>query len=323
MAARHFWVGIDEAGYGPNLGPLVVTAIVARGGARPPDVWKDLPHVRRASDWEPVALCVDDSKRVMQRRDSLLRMLETFFAVVDAVCPHGRRSNRAEIRDERLVRSFGPDVFGGAEIARWSDDQASGLQWIDPRAESIDRPRFVCRRWRVVAARTEVIGPRRFNAMLDRTSNKSEINGQSFLDLIAWLRSIVPVGAVVHVTTDRHGGRHFYSALLSEAFPGHWITKVSETPSVSRYRIEDGSTRYEIEFVVKADDSNGLVAVASMISKLMRERWMERFNAWFARRVPGVRPTAGYPVDAKRFLDEIDGFCQNNDLSREDFWRRK
>ena len=25
------WVGIDEAGYGPNLGPLVMTAVIAEG----------------------------------------------------------------------------------------------------------------------------------------------------------------------------------------------------------------------------------------------------------------------------------------------------
>ena len=37
------WVGIDEAGYGPNLGPLVMTAVVAAGpDDRRPDLWGDL-----------------------------------------------------------------------------------------------------------------------------------------------------------------------------------------------------------------------------------------------------------------------------------------
>ena len=37
------WVGIDEAGYGPNLGPLVMTAVVAESAEdRPPDLWADL-----------------------------------------------------------------------------------------------------------------------------------------------------------------------------------------------------------------------------------------------------------------------------------------
>ena len=45
------WVGIDEAGYGPNLGPLVMTAVMRRGArrSRPPDLWADLPgRVSRA-----------------------------------------------------------------------------------------------------------------------------------------------------------------------------------------------------------------------------------------------------------------------------------
>ena len=28
------WAGIDEAGYGPNLGPLVMTAVIAEGGTQ-------------------------------------------------------------------------------------------------------------------------------------------------------------------------------------------------------------------------------------------------------------------------------------------------
>ncbi len=40
------WIGIDEAGYGPNLGPLVMSAVVAESpDDRMPDVWGDLPGV--------------------------------------------------------------------------------------------------------------------------------------------------------------------------------------------------------------------------------------------------------------------------------------
>src|ERR1700735_2232420 len=37
------WVGIDEAGYGPNLGPMVMTAVVDEGPVgRTPDLWRHL-----------------------------------------------------------------------------------------------------------------------------------------------------------------------------------------------------------------------------------------------------------------------------------------
>jgi ribonuclease HII len=47
------------------------------------------------------------------------------------------------------------------------------------------------------------------------------------------------------------------------------------------------------------------VALASMIAKYTRELLMVRFQEWFTRRAPQVRPTAGYALDAKRFWAEI------------------
>ena len=51
----------------------------------------------------------------------------------------------------------------------------------------------------------------------------------------------------------------------------------------------------------RADQRDGLVALASIVSKTVRELWMDVFNAYWRARVPGLRPTAGYPVDAVRF----------------------
>ena len=63
------WVGIDEAGYGPNIGPLVMTAVVAQGSENQPDLWNDIEGVFRANDSSGRLLCIDDSKLVLARRD--------------------------------------------------------------------------------------------------------------------------------------------------------------------------------------------------------------------------------------------------------------
>ena len=65
-------VGIDEAGYGPNLGPFVMTV----GGLPGPDdaladacLWQALrPAVRRAADADDGRLAVDDSKARLHHR---------------------------------------------------------------------------------------------------------------------------------------------------------------------------------------------------------------------------------------------------------------
>ena len=64
-------IGIDEAGYGPNLGPMVLSAVIAEDPSldRPPDLWGDLPlTVRRAADTAtPIdRLWVDDSKAILR-----------------------------------------------------------------------------------------------------------------------------------------------------------------------------------------------------------------------------------------------------------------
>ncbi len=56
----------------------------------------------------------------------------------------------------------------------------------------------------------------------------------------------------------------------------------------------------------RADAGDGLVALASIVSKTVRELWMDIFNAYWQARVPGLRPTAGYHVDAIRFRRDIE-----------------
>ena len=43
-----------------------------------------------------------------------------------------------------------------------------------------------------------------------------------------------------------------------------------------------------------------------MTSKYLRELAMRAFNAWWCGRVDDLRPTAGYPVDARRFKRAIE-----------------
>src|SRR5262245_6106954 len=60
-------IGIDEAGYGPNLGPLVMTSVACRvpDELRGADLWQVLrPAVRRCEDDGDAPLVVDDSKAV-------------------------------------------------------------------------------------------------------------------------------------------------------------------------------------------------------------------------------------------------------------------
>src|SRR5262249_23584102 len=80
-------VGIDEAGYGPNLGPVGMAALACRAaegpGAGPwrvaegpeADVWRARgPAVRRGADDNDGRLLVDDSKVVYSTARGLLEL---------------------------------------------------------------------------------------------------------------------------------------------------------------------------------------------------------------------------------------------------------
>ena len=87
-------MGIDEAGYGPNLGPLVLTAVVAEsktgslpGGcaeARTLDFWGDLAATVDRAGGDPARLWVDDSKAIFRAGKGRDRLECACWAALDA-----------------------------------------------------------------------------------------------------------------------------------------------------------------------------------------------------------------------------------------------
>src|SRR5206468_2076833 len=106
-------IGIDEAGYGPNLGPLVMTSAACRV---PPeyddcDLWERLrPTVRRPTDPADDRVVVGDSKLVY----SVARGLHDLEASVMAlVAPVSASACLAELL-ESIAREFLAEVRGEA-----------------------------------------------------------------------------------------------------------------------------------------------------------------------------------------------------------------
>lgn len=313
--SQTLWVGIDEAGYGPNLGPLVMTAVVAVGTGSAPNLWHDLPGIFRAKQSSGQGLCVDDSKEVMARRDGR-ELLERACRSIVATSLDGFPTPFSK---NHWLETFGADIYGGEELARWSDGVLPSPP-VDLAGVSVP---LACDGWRILAMQVKVVGPEKFNRLLEKHGNKAAAHSSIFIELLEWVKTLAGPDETVQICSDKHGGRHFYMPMLAEAFPDLWIQNLQEKPALSHYKIKADATNYEFRFLPKADSENGLVALASMVSKLMREQWMDRFNAWFARRLPGLKPTAGYPMDAKRFSREIAALSEVKSLPADLWWRRK
>jgi hypothetical protein len=64
-------------------------------------------------------------------------------------------------------------------------------------------------------------------------------------------------------------------------------------------------------------------ALASMTAKYVRELSMRAFNEYWCARVKNLRPTAGYPADAKRFRVDIAHEQRRLGIADRLFWREK
>jgi ribonuclease HII len=96
---------------------------------------------------------------------------------------------------------------------------------------------------------------------------------------------------------------------------------VPEVEVAARSCYELPAARCRVEFHV-GGEARPPVALASMTAKYLRELAMIAFNEEWSRRVPGLAPTAGYPVDAARWRREAAAAVDRAGLRWDDLWRR-
>ena len=65
------------------------------------------------------------------------------------------------------------------------------------------------------------------------------------------------------------------------------------------------------------------MALASMVSKYWRESTMTLFNQFWQRHHPELKPTKGYPGDARRFKEEIAAIQARLGIEELDLWRAR
>lgn len=319
-------VGIDEAGYGPNLGPLVMTAVACRvpDASADADLWQVLQEVvrknRRADD---ARLHVADSKEVYSSGRGL-HDLER--GVLAALSSQGM-DEKTSLRD-CLHRLCSPSSLADLDGEPWyagTTDLPLEADLADCRAaaEQLDR---VCesRQVRLGLMRGVAVCPVRFNQILDRWDSKGAVLGHALTELLSsCLAETDGATEAVHFFIDKHGGRNTYSALLQNALTQGVVTAQEEGRIRSVYHVLGLEREVRMTFQPRADAEHFCVALASMVAKYLREVLMREFNAFWETHVPGLKPTAGYPADAGRFLGAIRPAAQRLGIAESALWRRK
>lgn len=322
-------VGADEAGYGPNLGPLVVAATAWRVAAPPGEADAVLDAALEAAGrclaGHPVW---GDSKRI-HRGGAGFAHLE-HGALVALSLPHAAVAD-VGAPGTVVAESIVPDAWT-ALLARVG---ASG-QTIDvpeaavrrtlrlPLASGADlmseaatvRATLGARGVECVSIACSMVEPASFNAQLAAGLNKSDVLSQATLDLVV---RTLPGDEPAMVCCDRHGGRKRYAPLLVRHFGTPLVRIEEETAHRSAYVLPEAEAR--VEFRVRAE-ARPPVGVASVVAKYLREVAMHAFNRHWQSAVPGLRATAGYPVDAARWRAEVEPAVRHAGVPWDAVWRR-
>ena len=122
---------------------------------------------------------------------------------------------------------------------------------------------------------------------------------------------------------DKHGGRNTYAAMLQDAVPEGMVLAHRERrrAASTAWPAQAAEVRWTIQ--PRADAEHLSVALASMVSKYLRELLMREFNRFWQACVPDLEPTAGYPGDAVRFRAVIQPIAERLGIAEAALWRWK
>jgi len=322
-------VGTDEAGYGPNLGPLVISATVWRApeSALKAGLYASLPGMNTSlqdAAGEPDALVFGDSKRLYKPGGGLAVLERGVLAALDTA-QDGWPDAGPPSTWRGVLERCDPRCRGLLEDLPWYRSYDAAV----PVDATVSEVAGVQRRLRaalaqagieLVSIRSRIIFPAPFNERVRLCSKGDALSLWTF-ELIRELIEPLPDEPLL-IQCDKHGARNRYAPLWQHVFPDDLVEVRRESATESVYGWGPRSRRAEVRFTV--DGERYLpVAAASMTSKYLRELAMRAFNAFWCARVPNLRPTAGYPVDARRFRGEIRDVQRSLDIPDDSLWRMR
>jgi hypothetical protein len=355
-------IGMDEAGYGPHLGPL---AVAASAWYVPDEIWNAVPaRVGRSKKRETSAAATAVLKPQSAIHDPQSRL--DLYRVLRNVIAKRASDRRIPIADSKVLYSpgqglrhlerglhavllsmqrslscwseviqyCGADPDGHHARACWPDGHNSGLP-IDATSEEITRlePRLTraCEATgvRPLLVRARLVFPQQFNDLIEHYGNKATALSNITIGLLREVFEAIPdltpadaLLAPVFAVCDKHGGRNFYTAILQHHFSEHWISPIYESHAESHYEWGEPNSRVRVVFQMNGERFMP-TALASMTAKYLRELSMRAFNDFWRGHIPDLKPTAGYYRDAWRFKKEISAKQQELGIDDHAIWRTR
>lgn len=308
------YCGIDEAGYGPMLGPLCVGLACFRvdrwdHDAHVPDLWELLSagvcrSLKESRADKRGRVTIADSKQLKLSNQTKTRHPLThleraaltllgsagvsvpddghLFAALGATLP-----KESWYAGEAIELPLGSSA---GEIGIATNVLGTALCEAGVAAEEL-----AC----------IAVGEERFNQIVRTEGTKGEVTASAIGTHLRTIeRRFKGSGDDVRIVCDRLGARKGYADLIERELPGTRAERLMETPERSIYRLVGWPGDARIMFEIDSEQAHLPVASASIFAKLTRELAMARFNRYFSGLLAELKPTAGYYTDARRWLGD-------------------
>jgi len=297
-------VGIDEAGFGPLLGPLVVSSSTF-----------SLPHNLLASDlWQVLRksisdrrkglagrILITDSKKAYSKSTGIKHLQRTVLTALK--CLGKEPSTLIE-----LLNMLSPSCLERLNDYPWYENIEEHSISIDTADKTIASAVLAddlgSNGIELLGLRSCCLDVAYYNKMVAAVKNKANVLFSATCRLIKTAYDNF-AGDDLQIVVDRQGGRVHYRKNLQRMFGDMELKILCESPATSSYELQAGGKAMRLHFVVRADRRFLPVSLASMVSKYLRELLISNLNRYFIGFKADLKPTAGYWKDGLRFIEEI------------------
>ena len=283
-----WFIGADENGLGPRLGPMVVTAVLAQAE---PGAEAIIGRKPRGG----LARRLGDSKGLVSHGDIALGVAWTRALVERGAAKHTHAGSvdelvRAVCLDDHEILTAPCPSHVHSQC--WSTE---GEAFVDAEAMGDtlkrvrgDLDRLAKRGLRIVAVRSVIACTRRLNEAVARGQSRFVVDLHAMERLVLAMREMA--GETLVAECGKVGGFGQYGKVFGP-LGGRLHAVLEEGRARSAYHFPGIG---QIAFVRDSDDSNILVGMASIVGKYLREVLMSRIVRHYQRHDAELPAVSGY-----------------------------
>ncbi|MCM8804159.1 MAG: hypothetical protein NC833_02760 [Candidatus Omnitrophica bacterium] len=242
---KRYICGIDENGFGPILGPLIITGILTDENVEIPDYIKDSKiFYRNKNDFKKIEEIAIISFYFIENKlpDSPYEIFRNFTS---SKC----------LLDDNICEKNIPLSF-----------KIKNLESVLGKYED-----FISQKYKFKEIKINVVCPYLFNDFLNKKNSKFILNLSNFCKIIKEMAKYKNV----KFFCGKIGSLTYYKKYLSYFFPEYEIKTSKEEKNFSSYQILKKNQNFEISFYKNVEKVSSLTSLSSIIGKYIREIIME------------------------------------------------